>query len=134
MILTMTSRGERNWVYIVSSAYASLPSPGNRVGPADAANMYEIVGAGAPHIAIQTAANAHHYRFVGAKIRPAAGQFATSLIRIGAGETSLSQLPSNIIFDRCLIPGDPTVGGRRGIALNGVSCAVIDSYVNDWKE
>lgn len=122
------------FVYIVSSAVASLPSPGNRVGPSDAANMFKIVGAGSPHVAVQTNNNAHHYRFIGAEIVPSAGQFATNLIPIGNADTSTSTLPNNITFDRCYIHGDPTVGGRRGVAMNGHTIAVIDSHLSDWKE
>jgi hypothetical protein len=57
------------------------------------------------------------------------------MIVLGSGgETSLSQFPNNIVIDRCYIHGDPTVGGRRGVALNSASTAVIDSYVSDWKD
>jgi len=84
--------------------------------------------------AIQTNAQAHHYRFVGIEIRPAAGQFVFNLVNIGNGETSLANLPHDISFDRCYVHGDPIVGGRRGIAMNGASVAVVDSYVSDFKE
>src|ERR1041384_6813632 len=47
---------------------------------------------------------------------------------------SLADLPHDIIIDRCYIHGDPTKGARRGVALNGISMAVIDSYVSDFKE
>ncbi len=46
----------------------------------------------------------------------------------------MSQFPDNIVLDRCYIHGDPTVGGRRGIALNNAYTAVIDSYLSDWKD
>src|SRR5438477_13156465 len=47
--------------------------------------------------------------------------------------TSLANLPHDITFDRCYIHGDPTVGGRRGIAMNGNSIGVVDSYIADFK-
>lgn len=31
------------WIYVISSAYNKLPAPGNRVLPADAANMSKVV-------------------------------------------------------------------------------------------
>ena len=43
-------------------------------------------------------------------------------------------LPHDIIVDRCYLHGDPVLGGRRGVALNGKSLAVIDSYLADFKE
>src|SRR5437773_6731363 len=122
------------WIYIRSSAYASLPPPGTRVSIADAVNMPKIAGTAAGTNAIRTNAQAHNYRFVGIEIRPAAGQFVSTLVAIGSGETSLANLPHDITFDRCYVHGDPNVGGRRGIAMNGASVAVVDSYISDFKE
>ena len=122
------------WIYIRSSNYSSLPAPGSRVAPTDAANMPKIVVASNVGGAIQTAANAHHYRFVGIELTPVTGKFVYSLIAIGNGETSTAALPHDITFDRCYIHGDSTVGSRRGIAMEGASVAVIDSYVSDFKE
>lgn len=131
---TLPNKAGAGWIYIQSSAYASLPAPGTRVSIADAANMPKIVGTSAGGTAIQTNARAHNYRFVGIEIRPAPGQFVFNLVNIGSGETSLTDLPRDITFDRCYIHGDPTAGGRRGIAMNGASVAVVDSYVSDFKE
>jgi hypothetical protein len=130
---TLPVKSGSGWIYIRSSAYASLPPPGTRVSPADAANMPKIVGPSNVSV-IQTASQAHNYRFVGIEFRPAAGQFITTLIKIGNNETSVANLPRDITFDRCYVHGDPTVGGRRGIAMNGASIAVVDSYVSDFKD
>ena len=51
-------------VLIRSSAYNSLPSPGNRVGPGDASNM-PVIQASTGNSAFVTASGAHHYRLVG---------------------------------------------------------------------
>ena len=134
---TLPDKGSSNaWIYVRSSAIDRLPSPGNRVSPSNAGDMATIVsGAGSPSIALYTQDGAHHFRFVGIEFRPAAGVFATALIRLGSGsETSLGQIPHHIVIDRCYIHGDAFVGGRRGIALNSASSAVIDSHVSDWKE
>jgi hypothetical protein len=130
---TLPQKTGSDWIYIQSSAMSSLPPPGTRVSPADANNMPKIISPG-NSTAIQTAARAHHYRFVGIEFRPAAGQFVYGLVTIGNNESSLADLPSDITFDRCFVHGDPGVGGRRGIALNGARSAVIDSYVSDFKE
>src|SRR5262249_28082985 len=55
------------WIYIVSSALASLPAPGTRVTPANSALMPKIVS---PDLAsaISTDAGAHHYRFIGVEL------------------------------------------------------------------
>lgn len=122
------------WIYIRSSAYSSLPPPGTRVTPADAVNMPKITVTNNVGGAIQTAAGAHHYRFVGIEFLPISGRFVTNLLELGTTETTLASLPNNITVDRCYIHGDPAVGGRRGVLMNGSSIAVIDSYLSDFKE
>jgi hypothetical protein len=127
------SRGS-GWIYIQSSALALLPAPGTRVSPADAARMPVILGGPRNQSAIATDGAAHHYRFVGIEVRPVSDEFVTNLIRIGNDETSVDQLPSHIVFDRSYVHADPTEGGRRGIAMDGLYVAVIDSYIADFKE
>lgn len=126
------------WIYIISSNLASLPGAGTRVGPSNAANMPKIVTSQAGVPAITAASNAHHYRFVGVEFSSTSGVSMTNtVISVGNSdnwETSTSLLPNNITFDRCYIHGDATVGGRRGIAMNGISIAVIDSYISDFKQ
>ncbi len=122
------------WIYILSSNYSSLPAPGSRVGPSHAANMPKIVATASGGTTVTTVANSHHYRFVGIEFKPVAGNFIYNLINIGNGEASTGTLPNNIAFDRCYIHGDSSVGGRRGVAMDGTYISVIDSYVSDFKE
>lgn len=56
------------------------------------------------------------------------------LVTLGSGDTSTSTLPSYIVFDRCYIHGDAVVGARRGIAMNSMYTAVINSYLSDFKQ
>lgn len=120
------------WIYIVSSNLANLPAAGTRVSPSNASDMPTLVTGSNP--VITAASNAHHYRFVGIHMRPTTGTFVYQIVQIGSGEASESLLPRNITFDRCYIHGDPTFGGRRGIAMDGASIAVVDSYLSDFKE
>jgi len=122
------------WIYITSSAYADLPPPCTRVSPADAVNMPKIVIAANSGGSINTATNAHHYRFVGIEFKPIVNNYIYNIIYIGNGEKSASALPNNLVFDRCYIHGDSSAGSRRGILMNGASIAVIDSYISDCKE
>ena len=123
------------WIYVQSSQYANLPAPGTRVGPAHAAQMPKLVVSGAGGgAAVQTAAGAHHFRFVGIELAPVAGNFVYNLVQLGAGETTLDQLPHDLIFDRCYLHGDPGQGTRRGIAMNAARVAVVDSTLADFKE
>lgn len=123
-----------DWVYIVSSAYASLPTPGNRVVPAIASNMPTItVTAGAGSGAFVTANAAHNYRLVGLNIKAAAGSLVATLVDFGTNVSSLANVPQKIVVDRCYVHPDATLGGIRGIAMNAAYGVVIDSYVDDFK-
>jgi len=47
---------------------------------------------------------------------------------------TLDSLPHDIIIDRCYLHGNDTGDYRRGIALNGVRLAVIDSYLENFHD
>ena len=121
------------WIYVVSSNLASLPPPGQRVGPQNAINMPRIV-ARAYSSALATVANSHHYRFVGIEFTPVPGAALYELIAIGNSDTSPATLAHHIVFDRCYVHGDPTANDRRGIEMDGAYVAVVDSYISDFQE
>ena len=136
---TLPSKMGTGWIYIRSSAHASLPAPGRRVTPAQAALMPKIVSPNdAP--ALTTDFGAHHYRFVGIEITTTWSTRSGShsnLILLGFdpdgnAATSTAQLPHHITFDRCYVHGTPTGNVVRGLAANGRSVAVIDSYFADF--
>ena len=160
---TLPNKQGADWVTVQSSAVVNgLPKPGVRVGPADAADMPKLEALSGS--VISTASGAHNYRFIGIEVLPGvppasamsevkrwlrtaisgapSGASATTpqaanltdLITLGSGDTSTATLPSHIIFDRCYIHGDPAVGARRGIAMNSMYTAVINSYLSDFKQ
>jgi Right handed beta helix region len=130
---TLPAKSGSAWITVRSAAADSvLPGPGTRVSPSDAANLPKLVGPGGG-AAVITASGAHHFRFSAIEFKPAAGTYTGNLIWLGNDDTSPSTLPHDLIFDRCYIHGDPGSGGKRGIMLNGVSIAVVDSYFEDWK-
>ena len=115
-----------------STPDASLP-PGVRVRISDAPKMARLVASG-DHV-VRTAPGARGYRFVGVEIAPAPGVEMINVVQLGTGtETSLDELPQDIVFDRVYIHGDPVKGSRRGIAMNGVRIGVFNSYVSDFKQ
>jgi hypothetical protein len=122
------------WIYIVSSALGNLPALERRVAIADSTNMPAVDCAGGSGRCITTSSTAHHFRFVGIAFQPQSGASPTTLVQIGNNETVTSDLPHHIIFDRCLVQGDPSVNSRRGIALNGDNVAVVDSYLHNFKD
>jgi len=119
------------WITIASSALGSALAAGRRVSPADAAYMPKLESGTEPVLTV--AAGAHNYRLIGIEIRPAAAQKIDNLITMGTDARSLAMIPQYLIFDRCYIHGDATVGTRRGMALNAAYAAVINSYLSDFK-
>jgi hypothetical protein len=122
-----------SWILIRTSAPDSeLPARGGRVGPTDAAQMPHLTSSRDSVIVADP--GAHHFRFLGIEMSPAAGGFLLNVALIGGHESSPAQQPHHIIFDRCYVHGDPVHGSRRGIALNGRHAAVIGSWISDFKE
>ena len=133
---TLPNKSGTGWIIVrTSAADSTLPPPGTRITGAYAGPALPkiVVGAGVGG-ALRTASGAHHFRFIGIEFAPTPGAFVYSLIELGAGETSAAALPHDLIFDRCFIHGDPTVGGRRGIAMNSAATAVIDSALWGFTE
>ena len=126
------------WVHIRSSAHSALPPPGTRVSPAEAGRMARIVSPNtAP--AITTRPGARRYRFTGIEVtttHTVTSSIHSSLINLTAagGQTTLDQVPGDIVFERCYIHGTPTGNVRRGISLNSVRTAVVDSYFAEFHE
>jgi hypothetical protein len=129
---TLRKKSGNEWITIRTNApNGAFPPPGTRVNPSHARLMPVIESD--RDFAITTEAGAHHYRFIGMEVRPQSGVFTDNLIRLGVDTKSVDALPHHIVFERCYVHGDPNFGSRRGIALNSLHTAVIDSYVADFK-
>ena len=103
-----------------------------RVSPALAPKMAKIVSNGGP--ALATAPGAHHYTISAVEITSPADTYINDLVAIGsATESVASDLPSFITLDHVYIHGDPIVGTKRGVALNGKNLTVVDSHISDIK-
>jgi hypothetical protein len=97
------------------------------------AGMLARISASSSDPALQCAAGAHHFRFIGIEF-DAPGIYIDTLILLGSSsETVLANQPHHIIFDRCYIHGDANAGGKRGVSFQGSHLGVIDSYLSDWK-
>jgi hypothetical protein len=116
----------------VQSSVVGWLSAGRRVKPSEARYMPALVAPnGLP--ALTAASGAHHFRFVGLEVRPAPGTYSYGLIVVGDVQTSLSQVPHDMEFDRMYIHGDPVAGAKRGITLNGAKITIHNSYLSDLK-
>ena len=126
---TLPKKTGTGWITITTSSdFSRLPAEGSRVHPSYSTEMPKVQGVGT---VLTADAGAHNYRFMGVEIRPTPGNASWNLITIGDGGTT--ERPHDMIFDRCFIHGDPVKGTTRGIALNGNSIAVVDSYMSDFK-
>jgi hypothetical protein len=129
------AEADASWITIQSSALDDLPPAGTRLAPSMAAALPKLASNSEAPV-VSAAQGAHHYRFVGIEFTLADGNpFSYGLIRLGEGdETDAASLPHDIIIDRCYIHGNETASLRRGVALNGASIAVTDSYIADCHE
>jgi len=125
---------QSEWIVIRSSTPDSnLPPPGTRITPSYSKVMSKIVSPNSEP-AIKASSGAHHYRFVGLEIGHKVGSRIYAIVDFDGGQTSLSEVPHDLIIDRCYIHGNPSDTSRRGVALNSASTAVIDSYISECHE
>jgi len=134
------------WIYIESSALANLPKPGMRVGPSNAPNMPKIASLNLAD-AIYFADGANYWRLTGLEVTsssttndnppcPGRGRdnrwynCATNVL-IDSPQVGPPIHTNNITIDRCYLHGSPTQDVLRGVDLEVISGAVIDSYFSD---
>ena len=129
----LPNKSGTGWIYIRSSAHASLPAPGTRVTPSQAALMPKLITNNSAPV-LTTASAAHHYRFVGIEIASSASLTYNVISLEASPQTSSSQVPTDLVFDRCYIHGNATGNIRRGIALNSARTSVVDSYLSQFHE
>jgi hypothetical protein len=135
------------WIIIRSSAWQSLPPPGTRVGPQHAPLMAKITTdpLSSYEPAVVTQEGAHHYRFIGIEVTgrdPGATAQQYGLIMIDGSHydaNSVYQLqptnaltPHHIVMDRCYIHGAPTGEFIRGVLMDGLHIAIVDSYLSNF--
>jgi hypothetical protein len=85
---------------------------------------------------IRAEARARGYRLVGLDIgvQPAVTQLA-NLVELGSDrDVTVDVKPSDVVIDRCYLHGNDSGNYRRGVAMNGVRLAVIDSYFENFHD
>ncbi|HWK08452.1 MAG TPA: hypothetical protein VNR64_00275, partial [Vicinamibacterales bacterium] len=111
-----------------------LPADNERVVPAKAVSFARIVSPNTAS-AMRTAPGAHHWRLLCLEFLNNKNGFG-DILEIGDGssaQSSLSQVPFQIVVDRVYLHGDPLYGQKRGIALNGADVTIRNSYISDIK-
>lgn len=128
------------WVIIRSSSPAFDPDgpipPNTRVTPADGKLMPHLRAVRPTVPVIRAASGAHRYRLVGLDIGADAGvSRVTALVELGDGsDTTPATVPHDIVIDRSYIHGNDAGNFRRGVAMNGVRLAVIESHLENFHD
>jgi hypothetical protein len=134
--LPFKSGSSTSYITIRSSAPDSaLPASNVRMTPAYAAQLPKVRSPNTMP-ALITAPGAHHYRLQFLEFR-ANQKGYSDIIALGDGssaQNALSLVPHHLVLDRLYIHGDPTIGQKRGIALNSASTDIVNSYISDIKE
>jgi hypothetical protein len=130
---TLPNKDGAEFITIRTARVDSVPA-GHRVTPEQAASFAKLRSPN-NQPAIQTAPGAHHWRLVLLELQGTADGDG-EIIALGSGssaQSSLSQVPHDLVVDRCYIHGDPVNGQKRGIALNSAATTVTGSYISDCK-
>jgi hypothetical protein len=128
------------WVTVRSANRAFDPSgalpPTIRAGKDNANVMPKIRATGVNLGAIRAESGARGYRLIGLDIGVEEGVAPLSnLVELGSGkDTRVEAEPSDIVIDRCYLHGNDRGDYRRGVALNGVRMAVVDSYLENFHD
>lgn len=129
---TLPAKTGNGWIVIRSNTTdAQLPAADERMTPAFS-SLLPRFQAPAGQTALTFLSGAHHYYLMGLEVTTTGYSF--DLIRAGDGtQNTLDALPHDLVFDRMYIHGHPTLGTKRGIALNSARTAVINCHINDCK-
>jgi PKD repeat protein len=129
---TLPNKASSGWITVRTSAPDSaLPPVGTRILPSYAPSMTRLVTPNTEPV-IKTAQGAHHFRFIGVEFGIASGVMTNyGIVTFGTGDEFLStQMPHDLVIDRCYLHGNATGDVSRAVALNSSSSAVIDSYIS----
>ncbi len=132
----LTNKGASTAYITIRSAAADtlLPLDGMRVLPSDAANL-PVIKSPNTVAALTAAAGAHHWRLQLLEFQ-ANDRGYGDIVALGAGDTtqtSLAQVPHDLVLDRLYIHGDSVVGQKRGVSLHSGATWVLNCYIADMK-
>lgn len=143
-VLKAKDAGATAFITIRSDASdASLPAAGRRLVPEGKpgantarAALARLVGRTGTYRAIpviQAELGAHHYRLQFLDVDGISSEGYYTLVELGKNSTSqtLANAPHHIVLDRVYLHGHPQAGIQRGVALNGRSIDIVNSYIAD---
>jgi hypothetical protein len=122
------------FITIRTTETAGQPAAGSRVRPSHSPVLARLQSPNRQP-AIRTAPGAQRWRLqlleFGSTI-----DGGGDIILLGDGtadQRRLSDVPQQLVIDRCYIHGDPVLGQKRGIALNSGATTIVNSHISDIK-
>lgn len=129
---TLPKKSGTGWVTIRTSTPDNLLPVGRRVIPSQASLLARVVSHNSMP-AIRTYAGAHHYRLIGLEIATTTSPTSSSaLVSLGEAsntQTSLTQVPTNLVIERSYIHGRSTLNLKNCVTVNSAHTAIVDSYL-----
>jgi hypothetical protein len=120
------------WITIQGGA--AIPAEGSRVSPAAAANFPKLI-TNTVSPALRTAFGAARWRVIGIEITSTPNLVENyGLVNLGDGDPSqnlVSEIATDLIFDRVYVHGQTNVDVKRCFAFNSARTSLIDSYVSE---
>jgi hypothetical protein len=110
---------------------STIPVPARtRITPSQAGSLATLV-TNSVFPALSADDGAHGWRVVGVKMQLTDGAVDNyGIVTLGSGvQTSAAQFPRDIVLDRVFVNGSTTGNTSRCVSMNGVSLAVIDSWL-----
>ncbi|RPJ84449.1 MAG: hypothetical protein EHM13_04215, partial [Acidobacteria bacterium] len=117
-----------------SAGDSEVPGPLSRVTP-EVAHLLPKLRSPNGEAALRTAPGASHWTVVLVEFLANAGGTG-DIIRLGDGsraQSDLSQVPHDLVIDRCYIHADPESPQKRGVALNSGRTKIANSWISDIK-
>jgi hypothetical protein len=122
------------FITIRTSGDDGLPRAGQRVHPSHSPRLAKLRSPNRQP-ALRTEPGAHHWRLLLLEFLPSADA-GGDIVTLGDGSAAQAQgtqVPFDLVVDRCYVHGDPQKGQKRGIALNSGRTTISNSYVSDIK-
>lgn len=122
-------------VVTIRTADLSWSTASQRVKPSDGPRMARVQSPNSLP-AFMLAKDADNWHFTGIHFAASDTAPTYNVVQVGdlSEARSLAELPDKVTIERCLITGDPTFGGRRGVLLLGTNLTVRDSHIDSFFE
>ena len=132
-IVLPNKAGTSDYITIRTSDLRGISNESERIKPSQHARAMPKIIAPPDQAALTTKPGAHHYKFVGVEFVTTNAGYVHNVIDLGSSEyRSLSEFPSNLVFDRCYVHSTGLNRARRGFALNSAETSVLNSHVSGF--